>query len=71
MSLTILTPLGALLTVCVLVPLVALARARLKAARVREGLGVTEPHRRTLAAPVLALVAGATLLGLILWRRDR
>ena len=77
MSLTILTPLGALLAVCVLVPLVALARARRKAARVREGLRVTEPGRHMLVAPVLALVAGATLLGLaaaqpvLEWTRDQ
>ena len=40
MSLTILTPLGALLAVGVVVPLVALTRARRKAGSVREVLGV-------------------------------
>ena len=77
MSLTILTPLGALLALCVVVPLVALARARRKAASVRDILGVVEPSRRALAVPIAALVAGAALLGLAAaqpvfeWTRDR
>lgn len=77
MSLTILTPLGALLAVGVIVPLVALVRARRKAASVRGILGVAEPSRRALAVPLAALVAGAALLGLAAaqpvfeWTRDQ
>jgi hypothetical protein len=76
-SLTILTPLGALLALGIVAPLVALLRARRKAARVRDVLGVEQPSRRVLAAPLGALVAGATLLGLAAaqpvfeWTRDR
>ena len=64
MSLTILTPLGALLAAGIVVPLVAMLRARRKAERVRDGLGVRSPGRRALALPLAALVAGAALLGL-------
>ena len=77
MSFTILTPLGALLAVGVVVPLVALARARRKAGSVRARLGVAEPGRRALAVPLVALVAGAALLGLAAaqpvfeWTRDQ
>ena len=77
MSLTILTPLGALLALGIVVPLIALLRARRKAGRVRDVLGVTQPRRRTLAAPLGALGLGATLLGLAAaqpvfeWTRDR
>lgn len=77
MSLTILTPVGAFLTLGVVVPLVALVRARRKAARVREGLGVRTPGRRALLVPLGALVAGAALLGLAAaqpvfeWTSDR
>lgn len=77
MSFTILTPLGALLAVGVVVPLVALARTRRKAASVRDVLGVVEPSRRALAVPLAALVAGAAFLGLAAaqpvfeWTRDQ
>ena len=77
MSFTILTPLGALLAVGVVVPLVALLRARRKAGSVRDILGVAEPRRRALAVPLAALVAGAALLGLAAaqpvfeWTRDQ
>ncbi|HET8968543.1 MAG TPA: VWA domain-containing protein [Gaiellaceae bacterium] len=77
MSLTILTPLGALLAVGAVVPLVALIRARRKAASVRGILGVAEPGRRGLAVPLAALGAGAALLGLAAaqpvfeWTRDK
>ena len=50
MSLTILTPLGALLASGIVVPLVALLRARRKAVRVRDVLGVEQPRRRAVAA---------------------
>lgn len=77
MSLTILTPLGALLATGVVVPLVALVRARRKASSVRDVLGVAEPGRRALVMPLAALVAGAALLGLAAaqpvfeWTRDQ
>jgi len=77
MSFTILTPLGALLAVGVVVPLVALVRARRKAGSVRARLGVAEPGRRALALPLAGLAAGATLLGLAAaqpvfeWTRDQ
>lgn len=77
MSLTVLTPLGALLAVGLVLPLVALLRARRKARDVRDALGVGQPRRRALALPVSALVAGAVLLGLAAaqpvfeWTSDR
>ncbi len=77
MSFTILTPLGALLAVGVVVPFVALIRARRKAANVRDVLGVAEPRRRAVAVPLAGLVLGAALLGLaaaqpvIEWTRDQ
>lgn len=77
MSLTVLTPLGALLAVGLVVPLVALLRARRRAADVRSALGVAEPQRRALALPLSALVVGAVLLGLAAaqpvfeWTSDR
>jgi hypothetical protein len=77
MSLTILTPLGALLAVGLVVPLVAMLRARRRAGRVRETLGVATSGRRALAVPLVALIAGAALLGLAAaqpvfeWTRDQ
>jgi hypothetical protein len=64
MSLTILTPLGLLLALGLVVPLVAMLRARRKAGRVRDVLGVPAPRRRALGVPLAALVTGAALLGL-------
>jgi hypothetical protein len=77
MSLTILTPLGALLALGLAVPLVALLRARHKAAHAREELGVSEPRTRSLALPLGGLVVGGMLLGLAAaqpvfeWTSDR
>jgi hypothetical protein len=77
MSLSILTPVGALLAIGLVVPLVAMLRARRRAGRVREGLGVASPARRSLVAPIVALVLGGLLLGLaaaqpvIAWTSDR
>ncbi len=77
MSLTILTPLGALLAVGVVVPLFALIRARRKAASVRDVLGVAALRRRAVAIPLAALAIGAALLGLAAaqpvfeWTRDQ
>jgi hypothetical protein len=76
-SLTILTPLGALLALGIVVPVIALLGVRRKAARVRDALGVEQPRRRTLVAPLAALALGAALLGLAAaqpvfeWTRDR
>jgi hypothetical protein len=76
-SLTILTPLGALLAVGLVVPLVALLGARRKASAVRGSLGVDEPRRRSLALPLAALATGAALLALaaaqpvFAWTSDR
>ena len=77
MSLTVLTPLGALLAFGIVLPVIALLRARRKATRVREVLGVEQSRRRTLAAPLAGLALGAALLGLAAaqpvfeWTRDR
>jgi len=77
MSLTVLTPVGGLLALGVAIPLVAMLRARRKAAAVRDGLGVPAPGRRMLLVPVVALAASAVLLGLAAaqpvfeWTSDR
>jgi len=77
MSLTVLTPMGALLALGVLVPLVSMLRARRKAGRVRDVLGVDQPGRRVVATPLSALLVGAALLGLAAaqpvfeWTKDR
>jgi von Willebrand factor type A domain len=63
-SLTILTPLGLLLAAGLVLPLVAMFRARRKAGRVRDVLGVEAPGRRAIGIPLGALVVGAALLGL-------
>jgi hypothetical protein len=76
-SLTILTPIGALLAIGLLLPLVALRRIRRRASTTREALGVTQPARRSLLTPIAALVAGGLLLALaatqpvFAWTRDR
>ena len=76
MSLTILTPLGALLVLGLVVPLVALRRIRRRARGARAALGVTEPPR-VLLVPLLGLVFGGALLALaatqpvFAWTRDR
>ena len=77
MSLTILTPLGALLALGLVVPLVALVRARRKAGGVRGALGVEQPRRRAVAVPLSALVVGGALMGVAAaqpvfeWTSDR
>lgn len=63
MSLTVLTPLGGLLVLGLVVPLVALFRARRKASGVRGALGVEQPRRRAVAVPLAALVFGGALMG--------
>jgi hypothetical protein len=76
-SLTILTPLAALLAVGLVLPLVALVRARRKASGVRGTLGVPQPGRRAVAVPLSALVLGGLLIGsaaaqpVVEWTSDR
>ena len=77
MSLTILTPIGALLAVGLVVPLLALRRIRRRARTTRAALGVAQPARRSLLTPIAALVTGGLLLALaatqpvFAWTRDR
>lgn len=63
-SLTFLTPLGALVSVGVLVPLAALLVVRRHARHVRVGLGLSEPAKRGLAVALVSLLAVGMLLGL-------
>jgi hypothetical protein len=76
-SLSILTPWGALLAVAVVVPLLALRRIRRRARDARTTLGVAQPRRRSLAAPLAGLVFGGLLLALaatqpvLAWTKDR
>jgi len=76
-SLTILTPIGALLAIGLVVPLLALRRIRRRARATRSALGVAQPARRSLLTPIAALVAGGLLLALaatqpvFAWTRDR
>lgn len=77
MSLSILTPIGAVLALGLVVPLAAMLRARRKAEDVRETLGVAPSPRSAIAGPIAALGAGAALLGLaaaqpvVEWTRDQ
>lgn len=77
MSLTILTPIGALLAVGLVLPLFALRGIRRRASATRTALGVVQPQRRILLAPIAALVAGGVFLALaatqpvFAWTRDR
>lgn len=77
MSLTILTPLGALIALGVVVPLVALRRIRRRAGSTRTTLGLPQTRRRSLAVPVAGLVVGGILIALaatqpvLEWTHDR
>jgi VWA domain-containing protein len=77
MTLTLLTPLGALLAVFVVVPLAVLFAIRRRARRIRADLGLSEPPRRRLAAPLTALLGAGALLAaaatqpVVEWTRDR
>jgi hypothetical protein len=77
MSLSILTPAGALLAIGLVIPLTAMLGARRTAGRVRDRLGVAAQPRRRLAAPIAGLGLGAALLGLaaaqpvVAWTSDR
>ncbi len=64
MSLTFLTPAGALLALGVLAPLAVLVTTRRHAGRVRGRLGLSEPARRRLAIALGSLGATAALVGL-------
>lgn len=63
-TLTFLTPFGALLSVGVLIPLVALLFARRRARHVRGALAMSEPARRGAIVALAALVFVSVLLGL-------
>ena len=77
MSLTILTPLGALVALGVVVPLVALRRIRRRAGSARTTLGLPQLRRRSLAVPLAALALGGTLIAVaatqpvLEWTHDR
>lgn len=64
MHLTLLTPLGALIVVGVVVPLVALVVLHRRGTSVRRVIGLPEPRRRVLRLAVTAVVLAAVLLGL-------
>ncbi len=64
MDLTLLTPLGALIAVGVVVPLVALALLHRRGTSVRQAIGLPEPRPRVVRAAVAAIVLAAVLLGL-------
>ena len=64
MDLTLLTPLGALLALGVVLPLVALRLVHRRGSSVREAVGLPEPRVRVVATAVAALAAASVLLGL-------
>ncbi len=64
MDVTLLTPLGALIALAVVVPLVALALVHRRGTSVRRAVGLPEPRSRVLRAAVSAIAAAALLLGL-------
>lgn len=63
-TLTLLTPLGALLAVGVLIPLAALLLARRRAKHVRCMLEMSEPARRGVFVALASLLTAGALLGL-------
>ena len=63
-TLTLLTPLGALLAVGVVVPLAALLFARRRAKHVRSALEISEPARRGVVVALASLLTAGALLGL-------
>ena len=77
MSLTALTPLGALLVIGLVLPLVALAGIRRRARGLRANLGVVNPRARSMLLPLGGLMLGGVLLALaasqpvFAWTRDR
>ena len=64
MSLSFLTPLGALLALACIAPLAALAHVRLRARRRRTVVGLDQPGARRYAVPVAGLLTAGALLGL-------
>jgi len=64
MTFTFLTPVGALLMLAVVVPLVALLLVRRRARRVRGALGMSEPSIRRLVISLLSLLVASALVGL-------
>ncbi len=64
MDVSLLTPVGALLALGVVVPLLALRLQQRRGAEVREGVGLPQPARWARRLPLLALLAAAVLLGL-------
>jgi hypothetical protein len=76
-SLTALTPLGALLALGLVVPLAALVHIRQRASGVRAILGVPDPRRRNMLLPLGALLLGGIFLALAAaqpvfeWTRER
>ena len=64
MTLSFLTPLGALLALGALLPLVALLVVRRRANRIRRGVGLAGAKVRRLAVPLGALLAAGAFLGL-------
>ena len=62
-SITFLSPLGALLALGALVPLVAVLLARRRANRVRGVVGLARPRVRRVIVPLAAVVLTGTLLG--------
>ncbi len=64
MSISFLTPLGALLALGALVPLSALLLVRRRATRIRGVVGIPSLPKRRLLVPLAALAGGAALLGL-------
>ena len=63
-TLTFLTPIGILLALGGLLPLVALVLIVRHAARVRSRLGITRPVRVDWSIPLVALMAASVLVGL-------
>jgi hypothetical protein len=62
-SISFLSPLGALLALGALVPVLAVLRARRRANRVRTIVGLSRPGVRRVLVPVAAVVLTGTLLG--------
>ena len=64
MDVSLLTPVGALLALGVVLPLLALRLQRSRATAVRQAVGLAEPSRWARRLPFIALLGTAALLGL-------
>jgi hypothetical protein len=77
MDVTLLTPLGALVALGALLPLLALRLVHRRGRTVRRAVGVDEPPRRLVGAAVAATALAAVLVGLaaaqprVEWRSER